>query len=761
MKLEYSDAEKSRKLNTAVEIICALILGSACFYMFISMFGLSYSPDTMFQGSFGQGIAGIWDSIADTMGQISYTILPKYKIDLAEGGKAEYGAALTSILLMFVLISFFIIKSRIRLLLLLLAVPVCVLIAWFGVMPSVYAGAVFAAAMIIVLAVMSIGGKMKPAYFIVPLAAVLAGAAVTAALENTVSLDEPKALSDRGKAMQESIVRMRYGSDVLPEGDLGSLSGKELKEARGDIGTVKSLLGSSGVANSTGSDDVAVASADDDTAKGEGTETALTVKMSEPDSYYLRGFVGATYEKNRWNTISSGAFYGMRDEMFWLNRRGFDGLSELAYSQELTGEEQSGNKITVTVDSASRKIAFTPYELMLKPASGEKARKSEMQLPSGTKNYGGSFLGNEGVTGQKKYSYTAAPNITGVWTDAVGKFYTTTVNDDINKYFISESHYNVDVYERYLDIPDKLVEAINKEIGAPGDISTDHADYKEAIDAISGYMKEKYIYSETFSEPEKNADFVESFIQAKKGCDVHFATLAALMFRYYGIPARYVEGYLVSPAQVEGASSDTEIKVPKAANHAWTELYIDGFGWIPFEATPEYSGIMKEADLTKGLQNVDYESLENNRVNAEEEEPVEEENEEKDELGKLLILILKIVLIAIVSLILLLILLKIGMAVYAMIRWRRAFADKDPKAGIRALYQYTAVKNWKLSETGENIGLTASYSTYAMQESDRTRMRKEVDKAKERAKSEKSISDNKKSDDKNESGKGKGKDENK
>lgn len=39
-------------------------------------------------------------------------------------------------------------------------------------------------------------------------------------------------------------------------------------------------------------------------------------------------------------------------------------------------------------------------------------------------------------------------------------------------------------------------------------------------------------------------DFVLNFLDGtRKGYSVHYATAAAMMFRYYGIPARYVEGF--------------------------------------------------------------------------------------------------------------------------------------------------------------------------------------------------------------------------
>lgn len=47
-----------------------------------------------------------------------------------------------------------------------------------------------------------------------------------------------------------------------------------------------------------------------------------------------------------------------------------------------------------------------------------------------------------------------------------------------------------------------------------------------------------------------------------------------------GLPARYVEGFLAQPdssgfAYVTGQNA-----------HAWTEIYFEGFGWVPFDPTP-------------------------------------------------------------------------------------------------------------------------------------------------------------------------------
>ena len=57
---------------------------------------------------------------------------------------------------------------------------------------------------------------------------------------------------------------------------------------------------------------------------------------------------------------------------------------------------------------------------------------------------------------------------------------------------------------------------------------------------VKAYLKDNYIYTEDLKEDGDEAgSMLETFFSSKKGYDVHFATAAVLMFRYYGIPARY------------------------------------------------------------------------------------------------------------------------------------------------------------------------------------------------------------------------------
>ena len=67
----------------------------------------------------------------------------------------------------------------------------------------------------------------------------------------------------------------------------------------------------------------------------------------------------------------------------------------------------------------------------------------------------------------------------------------------------------------------------------------------------------------------------------------HFATAATLLYRLYGIPARYAAGYAVQPEEFEESEDGLYRAVlTDGQAHAWVEIYLKDAGWIPVEVTP-------------------------------------------------------------------------------------------------------------------------------------------------------------------------------
>lgn len=89
-----------------------------------------------------------------------------------------------------------------------------------------------------------------------------------------------------------------------------------------------------------------------------------------------------------------------------------------------------------------------------------------------------------------------------------------------------------------------------------------------------------------------NEDIVEYFLfERGTGFCEHFAATAALMYRLYGIPARYATGYRVSPSDFESQWGGIyTADVTDEAAHAWVEIFLEDYGWTPVEVTPASDG---------------------------------------------------------------------------------------------------------------------------------------------------------------------------
>ena len=124
--------------------------------------------------------------------------------------------------------------------------------------------------------------------------------------------------------------------------------------------------------------------------------------------------------------------------------------------------------------------------------------------------------------------------------------------------------------------------------------------------ALKGYFLREFRYTMSPGSTPWNRDTVDYFLtEQRRGFCAHYAASATLLLRRMGIPARYIEGYMISTADImdsRAISTDidnwqtnaadvtdrgiVEVEVTDASAHAWVEIYLDGYGWIPYEFTP-------------------------------------------------------------------------------------------------------------------------------------------------------------------------------
>lgn len=119
-------------------------------------------------------------------------------------------------------------------------------------------------------------------------------------------------------------------------------------------------------------------------------------------------------------------------------------------------------------------------------------------------------------------------------------------------------------------------------------LTKDAATPLEKVFAIRDALLSRYTYSLNVEAPPENFDFVEYFLYTKTGYCTYFASTMAVLARLNGIPARYVEGFMVNvPSSPDG---DKTVTVTGKSAHAWCEVYINGIGWIPIDATAGTAG---------------------------------------------------------------------------------------------------------------------------------------------------------------------------
>ncbi len=158
------------------------------------------------------------------------------------------------------------------------------------------------------------------------------------------------------------------------------------------------------------------------------------------------------------------------------------------------------------------------------------------------------------------------------------------------------------VVERYLQLPEDLPSRVR----LLADALTQNADtpYHKAI-AIREYLR-TLEYSQNINAPPPGTDGLEHFLfREQAGYSEYFGSAMTVMLRAAGVPARMAVGYL------PGEYSDElgAFVVRESDLHSWAEAYFPGYGWIPFEPTPNvepdapggpmgtFSSLVPEVDL--------------------------------------------------------------------------------------------------------------------------------------------------------------------
>ncbi|MCM1087036.1 MAG: transglutaminase-like domain-containing protein [Muribaculaceae bacterium] len=190
----------------------------------------------------------------------------------------------------------------------------------------------------------------------------------------------------------------------------------------------------------------------------------------------------------------------------------------------------------------------------------------------------------------------------------------------------AESEYGAYVKQNYLAVPEGFGQ-LQEECLAQ-DIGED--DIEGIIRYVETFLVRNCRYRLEVPRLPEGKDFVQYFLyESKEGYSAHFASAATLMFRMFGVPARYVTGYAVPESLFSMDAEGNYTALLQSDNaHAWAEIYLEGIGWVPVECTPGNIGVLRNIELSKEEE----EALQQEEEQAEEqaeESLLEEEDEEE------------------------------------------------------------------------------------------------------------------------------------
>ena len=335
---------------------------------------------------------------------------------------------------------------------------------------------------------------------------------------------------------------------------------------------------------------------------------ALEITMEEPQKLYLKGFIGEVYNGYGWEEIENSVLEEYAEEFYALHESGFFGQSSIANAL-IAGGEQKVSAMSIKNISACSKRAYLPY------AVAESSFDSLAIGDANTESFGESYEISYIPCGLSEW-YKAQVELS----EKQGS------NSAIDEHLANEYIYHEFVKANYLGVTEEAYNAIDR-VFKDSDAQT----ATEIISEILIYLEENVEYDENFVS-NGGTDFAAFFLEkSARGYSVHYATAATLMLRYFGIPARYVEGYFLSAKEAAEFEGGETIIFTENHAHAWAEYYLEGVGWIPFEVTSGYMDdeLEKAAFSTSGESSKHYEQSVLPETNVEQERPKDDITEAK------------------------------------------------------------------------------------------------------------------------------------
>lgn len=295
----------------------------------------------------------------------------------------------------------------------------------------------------------------------------------------------------------------------------------------------------------------------------------LVVTMDTPRELYLRGFAGCTFADDVWKPMDAACLAENRELLYWLNQGDFPLNAQFSVASALLGQETE----TVTVENigACSKNRYLPLGL----AAGDWLEQENLNQD---------VLSGDG-------SRVCRYNVAEMNENTISRvleYLQTSGEPQVSQYRREESAYRDFIYDNYTQVPETVTEMLGPRWDAIAEVygTVDNLTLHQAQECALVFLES------CFSE-DRDEDQTLPLGNAQ-GSSYQYATVAVLTLRYFGIPARYAEGYVVSEEMAAAASPGKAMNVTAACAAAWPEVYQDGIGWIPIALAPGFGELLRE-----------------------------------------------------------------------------------------------------------------------------------------------------------------------
>jgi transglutaminase-like putative cysteine protease len=174
-------------------------------------------------------------------------------------------------------------------------------------------------------------------------------------------------------------------------------------------------------------------------------------------------------------------------------------------------------------------------------------------------------------------AYTLTPKMAGTT-----RFFNLAPGAETRPYPAGGEHDTV--LARYLVVPSSITPRIRD---LARELRGKETDARLILANISGWLGAHCAYTLNTTVPPQGDEFLDDFLfVTQRGYCVHFATALCVLARLNNIPTRYATGFL---AFLPGAGAPEQAVMVNGLNaHAWTEVWLQAYGWVALETTPAF-----------------------------------------------------------------------------------------------------------------------------------------------------------------------------